>query len=120
MLEFIEGSFDDIPLFIESLSVSALHLSVTLGRDNGFCPHFSSDKTHNGVAIVSLVGQHGFGFLPLKQGNGLCAICFLTAGKFDPHRLSFAVGQQMDFGGQSSTASPHSRVFFALRPVADN
>lgn len=81
MLELIEGALNNVALFVELFSVSSLDFAVALGRDDGFGSHFSADKSHDGIAVVSFVGQHGFGFLPIEQSDGLGAIRRLTAGK---------------------------------------
>ncbi len=70
--------------------------------------------------VVAAVGDDGLRGATVQQGQGLWLFGGLARGQAKGQREAEAVGEQVDFGAQSASASPQSLVFGApfLRPAA--
>ncbi len=119
MLEPVEASFDAVPLLVQVSIVASLHLATAAAGDDGGCSE-AFDLGDDGCRVVALVGHHDLGLAPLEQMDGFGVLGRLTCGEPEGDRVSLAVGQQVDFGCQSTSGTPQSLVFGApfLRPVA--
>lgn len=60
LFEVCEGSFDAVALAIEGAVEAALHFSHRAGRDDGADVVFSK-MVQDGIGVVALVCEHGFG-----------------------------------------------------------
>jgi len=85
--------------------VGPLNLAVDLGWDDGFRTH-RFDRSHDGAGVVAAVGQYGFSSSAGQQRQGFGELSGLAAGKPKANGLSQAVGQQVDFGDQSTSGTP--------------
>ncbi len=70
LFEPIEASFDAVAQLVELAVVRALHLAATTGWDDGERAQ-AFDFGHDGVGVVALVSQHGFGLAPFQQRQRL-------------------------------------------------
>lgn len=118
MFEFGEAAFDAIALSVEFFIVSSLLFSVGFGGHDGNRSH-GFDVVQDGLAIVTLVGEHPLGLSLAEQFDGLSAVVDLATGHEEVNRQPQFVGQQMDLGRQTSSGTPQSLVRAPfLRPVA--
>ena len=77
--------FDQVAQFVEIFVVMARHLAVDSGRDDGLHPGVL-DALHNGVRIVTAVGEEGVGFQPFDEGQSLRTISDCTRSDSDSDR----------------------------------
>ena len=119
MLEFVEASLDAVALLVQFAIVAALVLAVAFWRDHSFCAECFRLRDQN-VGIVAAVGEDGFGLLSLEQLRGRGIFPSLSGRDAELQRQAVLIRKQMDFGAQTSSGTPQSRVFGApfLRPVA--
>ena len=70
--------------------------------------------------VIAFVRDHGFSVLAFQQIDGLGIFRSLSGRDAEVHRQPQFVGQQVNFGAQSTSGTPQSRVFGApfLRPAA--
>jgi hypothetical protein len=76
--------------------------------------------SYQGRAVISLVGENGFGLPLTQQVKGFGIIAGLSGRKSEADRQATFVGEQVDFSRQSASGTPQSLVLGApfLRPVA--
>ena len=119
MLEAVEAAFDAVALFIELAVIAARQFPVPSGRDDG---HGSEafDLADDLRGVIALIGDDSFGPLALQQPDRLGILGGLAGSDAEGDRQAIFVGQQMDFGAQTSSGTPQSRVFGDpfLRPAA--
>ena len=60
----------------------------------------------NGRAVVAFIGNDGLRLAVTQQGGRFPEIASPSAGETEGHRQSAFVGQQMDFGRQTSSGTP--------------
>ena len=100
----------------------ALDQPVTTRADYDGGSHLA-DPGHDGSRVIALVGDDGLGLTTLQQRQGMGLFGGLAGGQTEIQRLAKTVGEQVDLGAQSASASPQSRVFgasfYGLRPPAD-
>ena len=107
LLQVGEGSLDAVALPIEGTVEMALDLAHRAGRDNGFDPALLQ-VLNNEVGVIALVGDHGFGLAFAQQRDGLGAVVDLAAGQNKAERQAEGVGEQVNFGRQTSSTPPQS------------
>ena len=119
MLERVEAAFDAITLFVELSVVASGLFPVPARRDDGHGTQ-ALDLAHDLGRVVALVGDDGVGTLALEQQDSLLILGRLPGRDAEGDRQAVFVRQQMDFGAQTSSGTPQSRVFGApfLRPAA--
>lgn len=57
LLEFADGTLDQVPLLIQLLIVRTLGITVSLGRNNGFSPG-CTNQVEDGLGVISLIAEH--------------------------------------------------------------
>jgi hypothetical protein len=62
------------------------------------------------VAVISLVGEDRFGLPLAEQFHGLRAVIHLSGGDAEVDRLAILIGEQVNFGRQTSSGTPQSLV----------
>jgi hypothetical protein len=73
----------------------------------------------DGVGVVSLVGDDGFGMALAEQLDGRGVVADVSSGQQEVQRQAKLVGEQMNFGRQTSSGTPQSLVRpLFLGPVA--
>jgi hypothetical protein len=119
VFEFIEAAFDTVALLVEFAVVAAWLFPVPSGRDDGDRAQ-ALDLGDDLGRVIPLVGDHRFGALPFEQPDSFGVLGGLSGGDAEGDRQPIFIGQQVDFGAQSTSGTPQSRVFGApfLRPVA--
>src|SRR6185436_13127623 len=88
-----------------------------LGGDHGLCAQVG-DEAAKSIAVVTSVGNDSASGFSFEQGMRLCEIVCLTGRENEPERPAERIGQQMDFGCQSSSGAPQSLIFGPPFPVA--
>ena len=114
-----EATFDTVTQLVQVAVVSALLSPVFSGRNDRFGTHGFFDVGQDAIEVVSFVADDRLRRTLAQQSVCLRAVIHLTGGNAKVQRLAFLIGQQMDFGGQTSSGTPQSLVsapFF--RPVA--
>lgn len=118
MLQPAEAAFDAVALFVELFIVLALLLPAPAGGDDRFGLH-RFDMGQDAVAVIAFVGDDGFGLTLSEQFHRLRAVIDLSGGDAEVDRLSILIGEQVNFGRQTSSGTPQSLVCAPfLRPVA--
>ncbi len=102
--EFAEKAFDKVPLSIEGEVGLAFYESVGLGRNDGgnSSPDQDSDQ---GIGIVSLVCEEGFGIDLLKQSFGLTEIGGLSRRERYGNGITESIDDDVDLGRQPASGS---------------
>jgi hypothetical protein len=97
MLAFREATLNPVALFIERFVIGPWCFAVGFGWDHrDGSGRF--DILHNGVGIITFVGQHRTCWSIPQQRNGLRAVGGLPGGEHKVHRLAQLIAQQMNFG----------------------
>jgi len=119
VFETVEAPFDAVALLVELAVVGSLVLSSLARRDDRLGSQ-AFDLGEDFGAEVSLVGDHHLGLAAFQQIDRLSILGGLAGSEPEGDRQAVPVGQQMDFGRQSTSGTPQSLVFAApfLRPVA--
>jgi hypothetical protein len=87
------------------LSWSFWTLRLIFDGMTGLCTH-RFDRDNDGAGIVASVGQHGFRLPTSQQRQSLGELASLPGGDPEGDRVAETVGQQMDFGAQSTSGTP--------------
>lgn len=102
--EFAEEAFDKVPLSIEGEVGFAFYEAVGFGRNDG--GDFAFDQDFNqGIGIVSLVCEEGFGVDLLKQRLGLTKIRGLPWRERYRNWIAKSIDDDVDLGGQPTSGS---------------
>lgn len=83
--------------FIEVFVIGPLHLAVFLWRNNRLHV-LAFGLTHDGIAVIGLVGQKIIGLNSLNQALSLCAISCGTLSNNDSDRHTKRIHGQMYLG----------------------
>ena len=88
-------------------------------RDDDLSAH-RFDVGDDGAGVIAAVGDNRLRRAACEQRQGLRLFGGLSRGQAKGQRLAETVGEQVDLGAQSASASPQSLVFGApfLRPAA--
>ncbi len=119
MFEAVEAAFDAVALFVEFSVVAAWLFPVASWRDDSDCAQ-ALDLGDNLGGVVTLVGDDRLGALTLQEPDRFGVLGSLSSGDAERNWQAVFVGEQVDFGAQTSSGTPQSRVFGApfLRPAA--
>ena len=101
MFDFVEEPLDEIALAIECEIAKPLHKPVRLGRNDGDCPA-SFDQFHNGIAVVTLIGQHIVCGDIFQQGLGLGAVSDIAGCQGQANGIAQRIAQGVEFCGQAA------------------
>ena len=117
MLEFIEEALDPIAQPVGDGVMWNDDFARRFGRDDGFSAGFG-DEVAQRVAIVGFVGNDAASAEVGQQlrcgGDVMC----LAAGHNEAQGPTERVGDDMNFGGQSSSGTPQSLIAVPPFPVA--
>lgn len=102
--EFAEEAFDKVSFSIEGEVGFAFDEPVGLGRNDG--GNSSPDQGSNqGIGIVSLVCEEGFGIDLLKQRFGLTEVRGLSRRERYGNGIAESIDDDVDLGGQPAPGS---------------
>lgn len=102
--ELAEKPLNQVAFAVKSEVGFALDEPIGLGgnhRDNP--PFFQS--LDQGIGVVGLVGEEGFGFDFCEQGGGLPQVRVLAGGERYGNGIAKSIGDNVDLGAQSASGS---------------
>jgi len=117
LFEVSEGALDAVARAVEGLVELTLIQPPPRCWDDGL-DAMVGEIVQDVVHVIALVGQNRARLEPGEQRQSLCAVVAFPAGEQESHRAAQCIGQQVDLGRQTSSASPQSLVAPFLRPVA--
>ena len=118
VFKLVEAALDTIAMLIEIPAVFIRPFEIGAWGNNGLNAA-PLQMTAQRFANVAFIGQQSFRFEAPDQGPGLGDIGGMSTGKPGTHRQPFFIGRHVDFGGQSSTGSPHSLIAPPPFPALD-
>ena len=109
LFDELKETLDEVALGIESEVAIASALAVRLWRDDRLDgSHF--EALDEGVGVVALVAEEGFGLGFSREGFSLGDIVDLAAGEAERQRIAQGVDDDMNFGGQPATQATYGLV----------
>src|SRR5579884_483202 len=116
MFELVEAALDAIsePMGFDVMADDGN--PGALGGGNGLCAQIG-DEAAKSIAVVTPAGNDAASGLSFEQGISLGEIVGLTGREDEPQRPAERIGQQMNFGCQSSSGAPQSLIFGPLFPL---
>jgi hypothetical protein len=109
LFDELKETLDEVALGIESEVAIASALAVRLWRDDRLDgSHF--EALDEGVGVVALVAEEGFGLGFSREGFSLGDIVDLAAGEAERQRIAQGVDDHMDLGGQSAARAAYGLV----------
>ncbi len=100
VLEFVEGPFDEVSLFVHLLVVRPNDPPAGPGRYDGD-GSLPLDEAQNCVAVISLVCEHVVGLDPAQEGYALRCVPGLASGKDEAYGLAVRIGHHVNLRAQS-------------------
>lgn len=117
VFEPAEAALDPIALLVDVDVVRNDDLAGSVGRDDRCCPHIGDDRAQR-VAVIGLVGKHGFADLVVEQGRRLGDVASLSGCDDESERATKCIGQHMDLRGQPTSGTPQRLIFGPPFPLA--
>jgi hypothetical protein len=123
VLEFVEKPLDAIALPVEFFVVAQVHLA-TGARGDDHATVVPADLLTNGIAVKTLVGDHGLRINLLAglliDGREVLEVAFRTRTEQRSRGHVLAQGGQVDFGSQPAARASQSlcRAVFFGAPAA--
>jgi hypothetical protein len=109
LFEESKETFDQIAFSVEGEVAIASDLAVRLWRDDRLDgSHF--EALDEGVGVVALVAEEGFGLHFSREGFSLGDIVDLAAGEAERQRVAQGVDDHMDLGGQAAARAAYGLV----------
>jgi hypothetical protein len=99
VFDFVEEPLDEIALAIECEVAKPMNKPVRLGRNDGNCT-VCCDQFHNGIAVVTLVGQHIACANIFQQWLGLGAVGDIAGCQDQANGIAQRIAQGVEFCGQ--------------------
>ena len=109
LFDELKETLDEVALGIEGEVAIASDLAVRLWRDDRL------DRSHfealdEGVGVVALVAEEGFGLRFRGEGFSLGDVVDLAAGEAERQRIAQGVDDHMDLGGQAAARAAYGLV----------
>ena len=117
VLEFFDEAFDAVAQPIRQRVMWNDHLAGWLGRDDGFGSR-CTDQLPKQVAVIGFVADDGTASHVGDQLRSHDDVVNLSASQEKAQWAALGIGQDMDFGGQSSSGTPQSLIAVPPFPVA--
>src|SRR5271169_765349 len=117
VFEFVEEALDAIAQSVGDFVMRDLDRAVAFGGDDGLGLG-SRDQLAQVVGIVRLVCDDAGRVAVGEKLGGSGAVVRLASGEDEAQRSALGVGEGMDFGGQSSSGTPHSLILGPPFPPA--
>jgi hypothetical protein len=109
LFDELKETLDEVALGVEGEVAIASDLTVRLWRDDGLDgSHF--EALDEGVGVIALVAEEGFGLRSSREGFSLGDIVDLAAGEAERQRVAQGVDDHMDLGGQSAARAAYGLV----------
>ena len=104
MLNFIEETFDQMPLLIPVPIIHTLFFAIFSGRYDRFC-FFLGDLLQKGIRVIGAVGNHTVGFIACNQIFSLGDVMPLPSSQKKAQWITQSIDYSMDFGAEPAPAS---------------
>ena len=101
LFEAIEKSLDEVARLVAMPVDFARRIPVATGWTNGLSAN-SLDGVNQCIAVIALVGDHGFGWNGFNQGGALGDVSDLAGGQDQADGITQRIHAGMNFGGQSA------------------
>lgn len=112
MLDFIEETFDQVPLLVQVAVIFPLFFAVLAGWDHRF-GFFLRNLLQEIIRIIRAIRNHP---LKIKIGNqviGLGDIMLLPAGQKKPQRVAQGIYTGVDLGAEPAPAASKRLAFLS-------
>ena len=109
VFEFVEATFDAVANPVGFGVMANVVMRLLLAGITALCAQ-AGDEAAKSVAVIAPVGDHLASGLSVEQGMSLGEIVGLTWREDEAQRSAKRIGQQMDFGCQSSSGTPQRLV----------
>ena len=109
LFDELKETLDEVALGVEGGVAIASDLAVRLWRDNRLDgSHF--EALDEGVGVITLVAEEGFGLHFSGEGFSLCDVVDLAASKTQRQRIAQGVDDHMDLGGRAAARAAYGLV----------
>jgi hypothetical protein len=109
LFDELKETLDEVALGVEGEVAIASDLAVRLWRDHRLDgSHF--ETLDEGVGVVALVAEEGFGLRFSREGFRLGDIVDLAAGEAERQRVAQGVDDHMDLGGRAAARAAYGLV----------
>lgn len=109
LFDELKETLDEVAFGVEGGVAIASDLAVRLWRDNRLDgSHF--EALDEGVGVITLVAEEGFGLHFSGEGFSLCDVVDLAASKTQRQRIAQGVDDAMDLGGRAATRAAYGLV----------
>ena len=109
LFDELKETLDEVALGVEGEVAIASDLAVRLWRnDRLYGSHF--EALDEGVGVVTLVAEEGFGLRFSREGFSLGDIVDLAAGEAERQRVAQGVDDHMNLGGRAAARAAYGLV----------
>jgi hypothetical protein len=109
LFEELKETLDEVAFGVEGEVTIARDLAVRLWRDDRLDgSHF--EAFDEGVGVVALVAEEGFGLHSSGEGFSLGDVVDLAAGETEGQRIAQGVDDHMDLGGRATARAAYGLV----------
>jgi hypothetical protein len=109
LFEELKETLDEVAFGVEGEVAIASDLAVRLWRDDRLDgSHF--EALDEGVGVVALVAEEGFGLHFSGEGFSLGDVVDLAAGETERQRIAQGVDDHMDLGGRAAARAAYGLV----------
>src|SRR5258708_798441 len=109
LFDELKETLDEVAFGVEGEVAIASDLAVRLWRDDRLDgSHF--EALDEGVGVVALVAEEGFGLHFSGEGFGLGDVVDLAAGETERQRIAQGVDDHMDLGGWAAARAAYGLV----------
>ena len=109
LFDELKETLDEVALGVEGEVAIASDLAVRLWRDDRLDgSHF--EALDEGVGVVALVAEEGFGLRFSREGFSLGDVVDLAAGEAERQRVAQGVDDHMDLGGRAAARAAYGLV----------
>ena len=109
VLELVDEALDAIAQFVCLLVMRDVDVARALGGDHRFGASFGNALTQ-GIAVIGLVADDGASLEVGQQGGRPGDVMRLTASQEEAQGAALRIGEDMNFGRQSSSGTPQSLI----------
>ena len=109
LFDELKETLDEVALGVEGEVAIASDLAVRFGGMTGLMAR-TSRLSNEGVGVVALVAEEGFGLRFGREGFGLGDVVDLAAGEAERQRVAQGVDDHMDLGGQAAARAAYGLV----------
>lgn len=115
MFQLVEGTFDQVALFVKMPVVVNRRFSIRSRRNDRLGSLFD-DRLSEFVAVISFIGKYVFCRNSLDQSLGALGIMDFTARQFYSNGIAERIDRKVDFGAEAASGS--SQRLSLLPPFA--